>query len=287
MLVNNALLVAAALRCPAGRLRMTEAPANVNEGPAAVAIRNYFGAWNRRDMDAACDCFAEGCVYDDTQYNGAFSGKAALKQHLIRVADALPPTFQFCIDDIADGGSSVGVQWHVENDGRQLPFTRGCSMYKADQDGLLVSGFDVPEPAPLKPGSASLLLLGVASKLIAEPVRAVPLVTWGLYVSIVFFSNGILPGPDATQLDAATWTEVFRLPLNFGSEILPNPNSRPQPQPRPYLRPHPRAGRRPLPQLLVRCAHPSPALLACPPSGTRGDLQPAARMGSRVRRLPL
>ena len=89
-------------------------------------------------------------------------------------------------------------------------------MYKADPvTGLLVSGFDVPEPAPFKPGSASLLLLGVASKLIAEPIRALPLVLWGAYVYILFFSNGILPGPDATQLDAATWEEVLGLSLNF------------------------------------------------------------------------
>ena len=72
----------------------------------------------------------------------------------------------------------------------------------------------MPEPAPLKPGSASLLLLGLASKLIAEPVRALPLATWGAR-SIVFFSNGILPGPDATQLDPATWSEVLGLSLNF------------------------------------------------------------------------
>ena len=100
---------------------------------------------------------------------------------------------------MADGGSTVGVQWHVENDGVALPFTRGCSMYKTDADGLLVSGFDVPEPAPLKPGSAGLALLSLASKLIKEPIRGVPLVAWGLYCTIVFFSNGILPGPDGAQ----------------------------------------------------------------------------------------
>ena len=125
-----------------------------------------------------------------------------------KVADALPPTFQFCIDEVADAGDTCGVQWHVENDGKPLPFTRGCSMYKTDASGLIVSGFDVPEPAPLKPGSAGLLLLGLASKIIKEPVRAVPLVAWALYCFILFFSNGILPGPDATQLDPATWVEV-------------------------------------------------------------------------------
>jgi len=166
-------------------------------------------------MDLACDQFAEDCEYDDTQYNDAFMGKDALKKHLFRVADALPPTFQFCIDEIADGGDTVGVQWHVENAGQPLPFTRGCSMYKANAEGKLISGFDVPEPAPFKPGSASLLLLGVASKIIQEPMRGVPAVATLLYVSIVFFSNGILPGPDATQLDEATWVEVRDLSINF------------------------------------------------------------------------
>lgn len=167
-------------------------------------------------MATACDQFSENCEYEDTQYAGAFKGKAALKEHLYKVADALPTTFRFCIDDIADAGETIGIQWHVENNGQQLPFTRGCSMYRCDPaTGKIVSGFDVPEPAPFKPGSASLALLSFASKLIAEPIRAIPLFAWVTYIVVVFFSNGILPGPDATQLDGATWVEVRDLSINF------------------------------------------------------------------------
>jgi len=189
---------------------------HADSGLAAAAITRYFEAWNARDMDLACAQFADVCTYEDTQYSGAFTGKEALKAHLNKCADNLPPSFKFCIDEVADGGDTVGVQWHVENNGAELPFTRGCSLYKVDPTtGLLVSGFDVPEPAPFKGGSAGLQLLGLASKLIAEPIRALPLFAWGAYVSIVFFSNGILPGPDATQLDPATWEEVLGLSLNF------------------------------------------------------------------------
>ena len=266
------------------------------EGRAVTSIRKYFDAWNRRDMETACNCFSEDCVYDDTQYQGAFQGKEALKNHLNRVADALPPSFQFCIDDVADGGDTVGVQWHVENNGNALPFTRGCSMYRADASGLLVSGFDVPEPAPFKPGSASLLLLGVASKLIAEPIRALPLGAWVAYVSIVFFSNGILPGPDATQLDGATWEEVRRLarhswlawplPQRLPQRPLPQ---RPLPQrplphstaapstaaplhTQPELWAHACAGARPLAQLLASGARPRPAVRARVAPRPRGHL---------------
>lgn len=193
----------------------TAAGTGTGDSVGVQSVRSYFEAWNRRDMETACDAFTDDATYEDTQYAGAFQGRDALRAHLFKVADALPPSFQFCIDEISDGGAAIGVQWHVENNGEALPFTRGCSMYKVNEFGKITSGFDVPEPAPFKPGSNSLYVLGLASKIIAEPMRAVPLLTWVAYVSIVFFSNGIVPGPDATQLDPATWDEVLGLSLNF------------------------------------------------------------------------
>lgn len=169
-------------------------------------------------MDTAVECFTDDCTYDDTQYAKPFEGKPALRKHLLRVAANLPQSFQFVIDDLAisANGQKVGVQWHVENNGETLPFTRGCSFYTCDETtGLIQSGFDVPEPAVIKPGSTGLNLLSFASKLIEEPVRAIPFLLWGAYIYIVFFSNGILPGADATQLEQRTWEEVRDLSLNF------------------------------------------------------------------------
>ena len=186
------------------------------EGAAVVRVRAYFEAWNARDMDLACAQWSDDCTYEDTQYAGAFEGKAALEAHLFKVADKLPRSFAFVVDELSDGGDTVGVQWHVENGGEALPFTRGCSIYKAGANGLLVSGFDVPEPAPLKPGGAGLTLLSTASKLIAEPVRALPLACFLLYCQQLFLAEGqLLPGPNALQLDGATWSEVRDLSLNF------------------------------------------------------------------------
>ena len=65
-----------------------------------------------------------------------------------------------------------------------------------------------PVFCPAGPTSANALVL-------ANALTSVSLAAWVAYVSIVFFSNGILPGPDATQLDAATWVEVRDLSLNF------------------------------------------------------------------------
>ena len=72
------------------------------------------------------------------------------------------------VDDISDGppdARSIGVKWHVENNGTPLPFTRGVSFYTFNADGQICSGFDLVEPS-LKPGSASLALLSLVSKVL-------------------------------------------------------------------------------------------------------------------------
>lgn len=165
-------------------------------------------------MDAAADLFTEDCYYEDTVFPRPFSGRQNLKKHLLVCSNAFPPTFQFIVDDIADGGDTVAARWHVENDGKQMPFTRGVSIYKT-KGNLIQEGFDELEPAVLKPGALNLFLTSMKTKLSQEPVRWIPLVAWAAYMYIVFFSDGILPGANALQLEQRTWEEVRDLSLNF------------------------------------------------------------------------
>ena len=97
-----------------------------------------------------------------------------------------------------------------------MPPRRGCSVYKTDARGLLVDGFDVVEPAPIKGGDFSLNLLSFASKIIKEPLRVAPLLCFLIYCQQLFLAEGqLLPGPSALALDTATWIEVRDLSLNF------------------------------------------------------------------------
>ena len=130
-----------------------------DDAAAADTVKSFFSSWNERDMDAAAALFSEDCSYEDTQYSSDFQGRPKVRQHFNRVAKALPKTFSFVVDDISSSQSgenkfSVGVRWHVENDGEPLPFTRGCSMYNVvlneEKKYLITRGFDVPEPAPFK-----------------------------------------------------------------------------------------------------------------------------------------
>ena len=178
-------------------------------------VEEYFNYWNERDMESAINLFDVDCTYEDTLYPGVFAGKETLKKHLFSVADSLPLSFKFCLDVVSeDKNGNIGVQWHVENDDKPLPFTRGCSMYKVDMKSLkITSGFDVPEPVA-KSGAFSLFILKSASTFIDEPRKLIPFGAWIFYCWFLFLST-VAPGPNALQLDANTWKEVLDLSYNF------------------------------------------------------------------------
>ncbi|KAL7431478.1 hypothetical protein ACHAXH_006126 [Discostella pseudostelligera] len=216
-----------------------------------TAVEQYFEAWNRRNIPLALSCFDDDVYYDDTQFSEPFEGKDKLANHLLYVAECLPDSFYFVVDELSVGRSqrsgrrrdrpasptfqlgrnrvalatrraanapsiSIGALWHVENEFGPLPFARGCSFFKVDPNSnLIVEAYDFPEPAVIKTGSTGLKVFGLASKLTTEPKRLLPFFVWLAYVYIVFFSNGILPGKDIFHADAKTWKEIQDLSFNF------------------------------------------------------------------------
>ncbi|KAL7554525.1 hypothetical protein ACHAWF_017985 [Thalassiosira exigua] len=181
-----------------------------NDGSTFI-VEQYFEAWNRRDMSYAASLFSEDCQMKDLQYPESFDGQEAFERHLKRVEACLPHSFDFVVDDIASSRTKAGVLWHVENDGDALAFTRGCSFYTLNNYGLIETGFEIPEKAPPKLGWWRTF----SCKFRQEPARYIPAFVWIAYNYIVFFSDGILPGANALQLEPRTWEEVRDLSLNF------------------------------------------------------------------------
>jgi hypothetical protein len=188
-----------------------------NQQSKTTIPEHYFNAWNKRNMDAAVALFADQVTYDDTAFSQPFVGKENLRNHLLLCADALPTTFAFQIDAAVASSSSVATKWHVENNGQRLPFTQGISFYKLDRRSggeRITDGIDFVEPS-LKLGGPLLFVDAMRTKINQEPVRLVPITAWFVYMWAVFFSDNILPGANALQLEQRTWHEVFDLSVNF------------------------------------------------------------------------
>jgi hypothetical protein len=185
----------------------------------------YFEAWNERDMDRASAVFTDDVTYDDTAFAQPFRGKDSLKSHLQTCGEKFPSSFAFKIDRVfgrsvnidTEERSTIAVQWHVEANGRPLAYARGSSFYTLSADGSKIQdGIDFVEAAgPIKPGLVRLYTETIIYSVQQEPMRLVAWIAWVVYVYVVFFSDGILPGADALQLEVRTWEEVRDLSVNF------------------------------------------------------------------------
>lgn len=196
------------------KIPMMEEDTSTIGSNSQVSVERYFESWNKRNMKKAISCFSDDIRLRDTQYPDAFDGKEALEKHLLNVASCLPGSFQFVVDDISNDGRNVAVRWHVESNGKELAFTRGCSFYTLDQKtGLIKTGIEIPERAPPKPKPGHVNT--IMSKFKSEPIRIIPAAAWIMYMWIVFFSEGILPGANALSLEVRTWEEVRDLSINF------------------------------------------------------------------------
>jgi ketosteroid isomerase-like protein len=169
----------------------------------------YFQAWNERDIDKACTVFDDNVEYDDTAFPAPFVGRENLNAHLKTCVECFPSSMSFVVDETVDGVDNFMVRWHAENNGEELPFTKGCSFYKV-KGGKIIKGVDVVEPAVFKTGGLSLL----SNSILAEPIRLVPLAVWAVYMYVVFFSDWFF-GLPVTALEQRTWEEVRDLSLNF------------------------------------------------------------------------
>ena len=193
-------------------------------------VERYYQAFNNRDFDTAIKLFSETAIYDDTAFRDPLNGRTAIANHLQLCGQALPSSFDFCVDDLFQSDNRIVAQWHVENNGQELPFTKGCSYYQIETSGggfnnwwtntpkdeRIRLGIDFVEATgPIKSGGIELFTTTLQQQLSREPQRWLPLTVWIAYMVIVFFSDGILPGANALQLEARTWQEVLDLSLNF------------------------------------------------------------------------
>ena len=123
--------------------------AGAGGGEAARVVRSFYDHINRKEVDEAMTYFAEDCLYEDLNFPEPYVGKDAVRTLMQKSCDSIPEDLVFCIDDISEGASGVGLTWHLELDGKRFPFSRGCSFYKV-KDGQVVYARDLVEPSSKK-----------------------------------------------------------------------------------------------------------------------------------------
>lgn len=135
----------------------------VDAGDIAV---KYYTAFNDRDIDLCMSYFSEDVIYEDLVYPNAFKGTENLKFYFKEIMSDVDPGLKFCIDDYSSGEncSKSGILWsffhlinlslsnliiiyrHVEIDGIEMPFSRGCSFVRVNDQNKITFARDLVEP---------------------------------------------------------------------------------------------------------------------------------------------
>lgn len=75
---------------------------------------------------------------------------------------SMGPNIEFKIGLVSEGDDfTTGVNWHLEWNKKQIPFTKGCSFYECSTEGmkLVIKRARVITESPMKPGRSVLVLL--------------------------------------------------------------------------------------------------------------------------------
>ncbi|KAL3331401.1 hypothetical protein AABB24_034957 [Solanum stoloniferum] len=132
---------------------------SMSEVSPSDTIKKFYSSINNKDMNQLALLLAENCFYDDFSYSQPFQGREEVLKFLEQLATCMGKNTEYCIEHIYEGVDLITVvNWHLEWNKKQVPFSRGCSCYELSRDGeeLVIRKGQVIVESPIKPGSIAL-----------------------------------------------------------------------------------------------------------------------------------
>ncbi|KAL6578835.1 hypothetical protein OROMI_009051 [Orobanche minor] len=134
---------------------------NAEMGPLSPAqtVMSFYSAINEKNLKQVDEIIAEDCFFEDYSFPKPFRGKKEVLHFLEQLITCMGPNMQFNVERISEGNeNSLGVNWHLDWNKIQVPFTRGYSNYSlsANVDNLVIEKAQVLIESPIKLGLVAL-----------------------------------------------------------------------------------------------------------------------------------
>lgn len=85
---------------------------DAQESQAVTAVRDFYAAFNRGELDTIADRFSEDAVYHDAIYLEPFFGRDGIAAYFNKFKDNTMATeLKFVISEITGSGDQCGVCW--------------------------------------------------------------------------------------------------------------------------------------------------------------------------------
>lgn len=157
--------------------------------------RMFFDALNARDVAHIVSILSPDIHHHDLAHE-AQTSHLAVARFYSELVSGLPESMQFVIDDMTEGDPHrVGVTWHLELGGNQLPCACGLSFYRIDATGRICYVRQSPEHV-VKLGSLAQSVSGLVATPLINALGASPPDLWS---SVTSFAGSLLAGPAPTE----------------------------------------------------------------------------------------
>jgi ketosteroid isomerase-like protein len=189
---------------------------------ASEVLVKFYDAYNNGDLEQLEKVLAEDVSYHDMAvFDEPFKGRPKAMAFFKECLSTFPPGVKFVVDDVAGDERACGSIWHLEKDGVEFPFSRGCSFHTVNDKGQILTARDLVE-SPLKPNNLFALKIlnfvpTVGSTSSAPKLDPAPVFLWIFYLaysSYVLFGDQA-PGAPATQISPEELQQVLNLSLNY------------------------------------------------------------------------
>ncbi|KAL6909318.1 hypothetical protein ACP4OV_001599 [Aristida adscensionis] len=140
--------------------------ANLPSSPLSDLIQEFYSSLNEKDSKRLDKLTAPDCVIEDTAYYKPMDAKHT-RTYFRRLMEAMGENVKFAIDEVSQGAErTVAVMWHLEWNGRIIPFTKGCSFCICSGNGgaLLIRKIHIFDESPIKLGKWALEILNIVTK---------------------------------------------------------------------------------------------------------------------------
>lgn len=131
-------------------------------------IRQFYKCMNEKNVKLLEDYISNDCTFEDYSFPKSFNGKKEVICFLDQLIAGMGQNVEFHVGHIYEGDDLIaGVNWHLEWKNKQVPFTRGCSLYRLTREGerLTIRKAQVFVESPIKPGDLFLILLKIVTSL--------------------------------------------------------------------------------------------------------------------------
>ncbi|KAG8382200.1 hypothetical protein BUALT_Bualt05G0052000 [Buddleja alternifolia] len=134
---------------------------DINTSPLSPAqtIMLFYAAINEKNLKQLNELIAEDCFFEDYSFTKPFQGNKEALRFLNQLTSCMGQNMQFNVEHICEGNDyTAGVNWHLDWNTIQVPFTRGCSFYSLSIHGdkLVIKKAQVLVESPIKLGGTAL-----------------------------------------------------------------------------------------------------------------------------------